>query len=63
MLGITVVSCDGLKSIKISSPILKTLTIFGCRYVYVVELKIDTINLTYFNYDGGMILLCLNASA
>ncbi|KAK2654456.1 hypothetical protein Ddye_014312 [Dipteronia dyeriana] len=53
--------CKKLKSIKISSASLKTFSIFGC--MYVVELKIDTLNLTHFTYDGGMIFLCLNALA
>ncbi|KAK2654516.1 hypothetical protein Ddye_014372 [Dipteronia dyeriana] len=53
--------CKKLKSIKISSPSLKTFSIFGCTYV--VELKIDTLNLTHFTYDGGMIVLCSNALA
>ncbi|TXG68694.1 hypothetical protein EZV62_003629 [Acer yangbiense] len=53
--------CKKLKSIEISSPSLKTFSIFGCTYV--VELKIDTLNLTHFTYDGGMIFLYLNALA
>ncbi|TXG68772.1 hypothetical protein EZV62_003707 [Acer yangbiense] len=54
-------SCPKLKTIKISSPSLKTLKIYRCYEV--VELKIDSPNLSHFTYVGGMISLCSNALA
>ncbi|TXG69213.1 hypothetical protein EZV62_004148 [Acer yangbiense] len=54
-------SCCKLKTVKISSPSLKTLKISNCYKV--VELMIDSPNLSHFTYDGGMISLCSNALA
>lgn len=52
---------DQIRSIKILSPILKTLLLFGCYKL--VELKIDTPNLCFFRYMVDIISLSPNALA
>ncbi|TXG68773.1 hypothetical protein EZV62_003708 [Acer yangbiense] len=54
-------SCPKLKRVEISSPSLRTLKISKCYEV--VELKIDSPNLSNFTFDGNMISLCSNALA
>ncbi|KAK3211276.1 hypothetical protein Dsin_015982 [Dipteronia sinensis] len=54
-------SCHKLESIKISSPSLKELRIYGCEKL--AEVNIDTPNLSFFNYSGDMISLSSNALA
>ncbi|TXG54092.1 hypothetical protein EZV62_019348 [Acer yangbiense] len=49
----------GLKSLKLSSPSLKMLLILGCTAL--VEINIGCPNLQFFDYQGDIISLSLNA--
>ncbi|XP_031269593.1 uncharacterized protein LOC116128058 [Pistacia vera] len=57
---LSITSCDELRSIKISSPSLKELVINGSD---LVEVKLETPNLSIFKFSGHPISFTLNAMA
>ena len=53
--------CMKIRSIKISSPYLKKLLVRFCNKLY--EFKLDTPNLSVFDYEGDMVSFSSNALA